>query len=241
MRRLLILRPQPGADRSAARAAALGLEPVVAPIFTVTPLDWQAPEPDRYDAVLLTSANAARCGGDLRRYADLPCYAVGETTAVAAREAGFGDVRVGPSDGVAAVAMMAADGVARALHLAGREHIPLAHPDVAIERHAVYAADPVAALPDIASEALRDGALVLLHSPRAAGHFATLVDAAALPRQTIELAAISQAAADAAEAAGTGWKGIVVAAAPRDEALLELAAKLCKTDPPLSGPSDALG
>lgn len=238
MRQLLILRPRPGADLSAARAGTLGLEPVVAPIFTIAPLDWAAPDPDRYDALLLTSANAARCGGDLRRYADLPCYAVGETSAGAAREAGFGNIRVGPSDGVAVVAMMASDGVARALHLAGREHIPLAHPAVSIERRAVYAAEPVAALPGPALEALRTGALALLHSPRAAEHFTTLVDAAMLPREMIEFAAISQAAADAA---GTGWKCVSVAAAPRDEALLELAAKLCKTDPPLSGPSDALG
>ena len=49
------------ADLSAARAGTLGLEPVVAPIFTIAPLDWAAPDPDRYDALLLTSANAVLC------------------------------------------------------------------------------------------------------------------------------------------------------------------------------------
>ncbi|MEA3064722.1 MAG: hypothetical protein QOJ27_1168, partial [Sphingomonadales bacterium] len=42
---------------------------------------------------------------------------------------------------------------------------------------------------------------------------------------SIRVAAISAAAA---EAAGEGWAAKAVAAAPRDQALLELAAKLCK-------------
>ena len=57
---MLILRPQPGADETAARARTLGLEPVVAPLFTIRPLAWEPPDPAEFDAVLLTSANAAR-------------------------------------------------------------------------------------------------------------------------------------------------------------------------------------
>ena len=71
---VLILRPQPGADESAARARALGLDPVVAPLFTVRPLAWEAPNPADFDAVMMTSANAARFGGDgLTPFIDLPC------------------------------------------------------------------------------------------------------------------------------------------------------------------------
>ena len=43
--KVLILRPQPGADETAARARALGLEPLVAPLFTVRPLAWTPPDP----------------------------------------------------------------------------------------------------------------------------------------------------------------------------------------------------
>jgi uroporphyrinogen-III synthase len=45
-------------------------------------------------------------------------------------------------------------------------------------------------------------------------------------RAPISLAAISAAAADAA---GPGWAAVHVADRPRDHALLELAARLCKT------------
>ena len=193
---------------------------MVAPLFTVRPVDWDLPE-GGLDAVLLTSANGARHGltGVL---AGLPCYAVGEATAQAARAMGARDVIAGPSDGAAAVALMAEAGAARALHLCGRDHIALAHPAVLLERRIVYAAEAAETLPPEALEALDGGALALLHSPRAAALFSRFVP----KRGRVRIAAISTAAA---QAAGSGWAEAQVAAAPRDEALLELAARLCKT------------
>lgn len=224
--KLLILRPQPGAARSAARAQALGLDPVVAPLFMVRPLEWEAPDPGGIEAVLLTSANAARFGGEtLAKFFGHPCYAVGPSTAAAARETGFGDVRIGPGDAAALIEMVAREGVARALHPAGRDHLAVDHPQITIMRRFVYASDAVDALPEPARRALETGALALLHSPRAARLFAALVDAAALPRRRVSVAAISE---PVAAAAGYGWKTERVALAPRDDALLELAAKLCQ-------------
>ena len=100
MRRLVILRPEPGASATAARARAMGLEPVTMPLFKVEAVDWDAPDPGLFDALLLTSANAVRYAGErLRSLRQLPVYAVGEATAAAAREAGFeiastGDTRI---------------------------------------------------------------------------------------------------------------------------------------------------
>ncbi|MEA3030874.1 MAG: uroporphyrinogen-III synthase [Sphingomonadales bacterium] len=215
--KVLILRPQPGADESAERARAIGLEPIVAPLFTLRALAWRPPDPARFDAILLTSANAARLGGDgLTPFLALPCYAVGERTAEAARAAGFGDVRIGPSDGAALLALAGAHGAGSLLHLGGREHIVLDR----VTHISVYAAEAAGALPADAGDAL-----VLLHSPRAAAGFAALVGRR---RGAIRIAAIS---AQTAAAAGEGWKSIAIADAPRDQALLELAAKLCQTEP----------
>ncbi len=220
---VLILRPRPGADETAARARALGLAPAVAPLFTVRPLAWQPP-PGSFDAVMLTSAHAARLAGDgLTPLLSSPCYAVGEATARAARDAGFARIVTGPSDGDALVARMAADGAGSALWLAGADRTMLKEAGVRIAAVAVYAADPVAALPPEAGAALRDGALALLHSARAAALFAKL---AAHFRPTIRIAALS---GKVAGAAGAGWAEVAVADRPRDEALLELAAKLCQT------------
>ncbi|MBX3560824.1 MAG: uroporphyrinogen-III synthase [Sphingomonas sp.] len=221
---LLILRPQPGADRTAARARARGLATVIAPLFTVRPLAWTAPE-GSYDAVMLTSANAARHAGDgLTPYLKLPCHAVGETTAEAAREAGFLDVITGPADGGALMADMAGAGIRSALWPCGLDRATPDDVGIRIAAVPVYVAEPIEFLPPEADAALRAGAVALLHSRRAAACFAAL---AAAYRRTTRVAALSEAVA---QAAGDGWAGIAAADRPRDEALLELAAKLCQTD-----------
>jgi uroporphyrinogen-III synthase len=96
----------------------------------------------------------------------------------------------------------------------------------------VYASEPVGALPD-AARTLAE-AVALIHSPRAGALFAALA-----PRKSgIALAAISPAAA---AAAGAGWAEVAVARAPRDEALLELALKLCKNEKARTGQSRQAG
>lgn len=223
-RSVLILRPQPGADATAARARSLGLTPVVAPLFVIRPLPWTPPPPGGFEAVMLTSANAARNSAEgLKAFLHLPCYAVGEATAIAARAAGFAAIRAGASDGAALVREIEADGVAAVLHPCGRDRTELPDGKVRMASVPVYAADAVDGLPGAAADALREGAVALIHSPRAGAIFADLVGG---NRSGIRLAAISAAAA---AAAGKGWREVAVADAPRDEALLELAAKLCQT------------
>jgi uroporphyrinogen-III synthase len=223
---ILVLRPEPGASETAARARPLGLQPLVSPLFTIHPVPWEAPHAGSFDAVLLTSANAARhAGAALRAFTGLACYTVGEATAAAARAAGFVDVRIGPSDGAEAVSALEREGLRHVLHLCGRDYMPLRGSTAAIERRVVYASEPLDALPVPAEHCLAAGAIALIHSPRAGIVFASLVDRARLDRGRIALAAISSAAADAA---GAGWLSVVAAERPRDEALLELVAKLCQ-------------
>jgi uroporphyrinogen-III synthase len=205
----------------------MGMKALVAPLFTVRPQAWEAPSPDDVDCVLLTSANGARHAGPrLAAFAHLPCFAVGESSAAAAGAAGFTDVRTGDSDGAALFDMAAGSGMKRPLHLCGRDHLPLGHSKLSVERRIVYASEAIAELPDAAVEALRTGALALLHSPRAAATFAGLVDQAHIERASVSLVGLSPAVA---AAAGPGWNGIASAMTPSDDALLELAAKLCQT------------
>lgn len=217
-RPLLVLRPEPGASATAAAANARGFASIVAPLFTVAPLAWTTPA-RRPQAVLMTSANAARQGGaGLAALVDLPLYAVGAATAAAARAAGFAQIVTGEDGVEAIVAQARRDGVSDLLHLAGRDHRAPDAATVTIERRLVYAADAVTTLPEVAGQALPD-AIALLHSPRAAALFATLVD----PTH-IAIAAISVATRDAA---GAGWRAVAVADRPTDAALLAAAAKLC--------------
>jgi uroporphyrinogen-III synthase len=218
MRRLLVLRPEPGASATAERAAARGWTVIKSPLFEVRACDWSAPDVADQDAVMMTSANAARLGGKgLAGLIHLPLYAE------AARGAGFTDIRMGTGDGAALLQQAAADGVARLLHLAGRDHRDLSHAAVAIERRLVYRSDPTDMLSDEAAAVLNAGAIALLHSPRAASRFALLVREARIVRAMIRIAAISAAAL---EAAGPGWAAAATARSPNDDALLAAAA-LC--------------
>jgi len=225
MRLVLIQRPQPGADATARRAAALGLSPVTAPLFTVRAIPWDAPDAEVFDALLITSANAVRLGGqNLAKFAHLPVFAVGEVTAQAARVAGFSLVDAGATDSNAAIGQAVSAGKRRLLHLAGREFIPLDHAAVLLERRIVYVADAVEALPLQAVKALASGAVALVHSPRAARTFAGLIDRARIERSNIRIATLSQAIVSAA---GSGWGEIAAAEQPNDDALLAIAARLC--------------
>ena len=221
MKPLLILRPEPGASATAKRARAMGLNPVSLPLFVTEPLEWTAPEPKSIDALLVTSAAAMRHGGAaLMTLKALPLFAVGEATAAAARAAGFTQIIVGDADGEASLTAAAQAGYRRILRLVGQDHRPLAHVDVALETRLVYAAKSLQA-PHALEKHLSKPAIVLVHSPRAAAHFATLC----LARQDITLVAISIAAA---ERAGSGWAECLIAQTPTDNAMLALAAQVCE-------------
>lgn len=212
------MRPEPGASATLERALALGLDAFKVPLFEVHKLAWQTPNPQVFDALLLTSANASRLGGrQLCELRVLPAYAVGESTAAAAKSAGFA-VSAAGNAGVEAL-LDSIDPAMRLLHLCGRNRI------------AIEAAQSIVAVPVYESrvidhvdnlEQFRD-CVALVHSPRAARRLAEL----APDRGTIAIAAISDAAADAA---GPGWMEVEACALPDDDALLELAARLCESE-----------
>lgn len=220
-RAIAVLRPEPGNAATAAAIEALGLTAIRLPLFEIHAIDWTPPDVTRFDALLLTSANAPRhAGPKLAGLRGLPVHAVGEATAAAARDAGLKVVAVGDRDGAALIAAAAADGVRRGLLLAGRDRA-LANDPIIAEAIAVYASDPVA-VPVEAIDQLA-GSVVLLHSPRAARRIADLIDRVGIDRRTVRLAAISAAAADAA---GGDWEHVAAAATPDDAALTALARAL---------------
>jgi len=213
VRRLLLLRPEPGLSASMERASALGLEVVGCPLFRVEPMDWELPDPARYDALLLTSANAVRhAGPKLERLASLPVRSVGQATAAAARDAGLNVETVGSGNVLDLLAMLRPS--LRLLHLAGEDHRPV--DDKRIDRRITYRSVAISdpALPPL------NGMVVAVHSPRAGARLSELSGKCA--------SAIISAISDAAAAAcGDGWEEVSVAAEPNDKCLLALAASLC--------------
>lgn len=205
IRRLAVLRPEPGNAETAARVQALGHVALRLPLFAVRPLDWTVPDSADFDSLLLSSANAVRhAGPGLAALNELPVHAVGRATAAAAEAAGLTVVATGATN------IAALDPPGRVLRLVGREH----RPATAARTIAVYASEPLS--PDLSALA---GATALLHSPRAAARISALVQ----DRETIAIAAISAAAL---VAAGPGWRGVAVAERPTDDALIAAALTL---------------
>lgn len=219
MRRLVILRPDPGASATVERAKAIGLDAFTMPLFAVEPVSWEPPEPGNFDALLLTSANAVRhWGAGIEKLRGLPVHAVGEATAAAAREAGFEIASAGTSGVEQLLDSIPRD--LRLLHLCG-EHRVAALADRAVLAVAVYRSAELPAPGDLRRI---EGQAVAVHSPRAGRRLSELAGLAGVDRSSIRIAAISEAAASAA---GAGWNICEAANKPDETALLALAARLC--------------
>lgn len=221
----LVLRPEPGAAATLASARAIGLDALAFPLFTIRALAWSPPPRESLDAVLLGSANALRHAGPaLASYRGLPAYAVGETTAQAARDAGLDIVATGRG-GLQPMLDALQPGHRRLLRLAGRERITLHVPGGAeIVTREVYASDPLPASPALL-DALAQPAVALLHSGEAAARLARICDEAGIDRSRIALAAIGPRVV---ARAGSGWAALRSAPMPDDAALLALAAAMCQ-------------
>lgn len=216
MKKLVILRPEPGASLTFERAVEAGLEPVKLPLFAVEPVAWQAPDPGEFDGLLVTSANAIEHGGEeLARLKALPVHAVGPATAEAAANAGFTVATTGQLGLRSLLSSISTD--LRLLHIGGEDRIDPRRAWQKIAPIVVYRARPL----DLAEPHLLEQAVVLVHSPRAGARLAELD----FDKSGTAIAAISEAVA---EACGQGWKEVASLLHPNDGALVALAARLCE-------------
>jgi uroporphyrinogen-III synthase len=99
--RLLVTRPEPDNERTAAALRAQGHEVLLAPLLRIEPVPNADLGSGSFAAILLTSANGARAAAAHRRRSQLlalPVLAVGRSSAAAARAAGFENVASADGD-----------------------------------------------------------------------------------------------------------------------------------------------
>ena len=122
--RILVTRPEPGASRTAARLAQAGYESAVLPLTKIAPLDFTLPK-GPFDAVIVTSAQALR-SVKVDPLLPFALFAVGQTTAEAAKKAGFTDIRTagGSVSSIAELVQTSAMPPARLLYLCGKVRRP---------------------------------------------------------------------------------------------------------------------
>ncbi|MBB5693896.1 uroporphyrinogen-III synthase [Muricoccus pecuniae] len=229
----LVTRPEPGAAATAARVAALGWRPVLAPALTLSPVPF-APAPEAQAALLPSAAAIPSLAAVWPP--ERPVLAVGQGTAAAARAAGFLRVLAAEGDGASLAELAAArlePGDGPVLLASGRGYgdelaASLAARGLAVIRREAYAAAEATELPAEARAALRDGTLraALFFSPRSARAILSLMREGGFGGAAtgIRAIALSGRVAEALvrEPGGLSWGGLDVAPRPDQDALLAL-------------------
>lgn len=225
-RGVLVTRPAADAAETAARIAACGFEPVIAPVMTLHQREI-APH-GRFDAIVTTSRNAVPALPDGLK--SLPLLAVGSATAMRARQAGFVTVLDAQGDGEALA------GLARR-RLDPGSHILFAHgfrqgdavaealggAGFSVTRACAYEVTPARRLPQAAIAALEAGTLAAATflSTETAAAFVAIMPARLRPALAdIVALAIGQRAADVL--APLPWRGVHVSLKPTLDGVLAL-------------------
>jgi uroporphyrinogen-III synthase len=174
--RLLLTRPEPDAQRTAATLRAKGHEVHFAPLLRIEPLADATIEDRPWAAILIGSANAAHAiaaHGCVTTLRALPVFTVGHRTAQAASAAGFADVTSAEGN-VGDLARLVAERMrppATFLYLAGEDRAGDLAGDLhgrgfAVATAVVYRAVAATSLPHGAAEVLAGRIDGVLHFSR---------------------------------------------------------------------------
>ena len=229
---VLVTRPEPAAERTAAALIARGHKAWKVPLMQVEPVE--ADLSGDWGGVIITSANApAAIAGNPAREGLLaqPLLAVGQRSAEAARAAGFtevtsagGDVR----DLLRALTTRRLDKVAPLLYLAGADRTTdltaeLAAHGIAAEMRVVYRAVPLPFPPELTAALEAGDVEAVLHfSKRSAENYVAGARAAGIAEEALAVRhyCLSAQVAEPLEAAGA--KRVAIAPRPQEAALIEL-------------------
>lgn len=233
---VLVTRPHPDDEATAAALRARGFEVLRAPMLRFEPVAFGGDLDARYGAVIVTSANALR-GIEPRlkshRLLELPLFAVGEQTAAAARNAGFTHVVSAKGDATDLRDLVLASVKAKQLHnastllyLAGADMArdlagELGEHGLRVMTQTTYKMSPVASLPREVCDAFAANQVeaVLHYSGRSARAFVEAARAAGVEISALAIpqCCISDAVARIVRDAGATQ--VMVAESPDENAL----------------------
>jgi uroporphyrinogen-III synthase len=231
--RLLLTRPEPDAQRTAAALRERGHTVIVAPLMRIEVLADAEIGGGPWAAILITSANAAHAIVAHRRkkaLASLPVFAVGERSAQAMREAGFADVS-SADGGVGDLARLVGERMTAGsslLYLAGAERAgdlaaKLGTRSLAVQTTVVYRAVAVDELPPAATDALSQNIEGVLHySHRTAETYVKAARGSGMLESALKPIQFCLSAQIAEPLAQAGAGTIHVAPRPVEAALIDL-------------------
>jgi uroporphyrinogen-III synthase len=231
--RLLLTRPEPDMQRTAAALRAQGHDVIAAPLLRIEPAPEVQIAAERWAAVLITSANAAHAVAAHARISELralPVFAVGRRSAEAMAAAGFADVSSADGNVSDLARLVAArmEPAAPLLYLAGEDRSGDLAGDLrargfAVETIVVYRAIAATSLPPAATLALASGIDGVLHfSRRSAEAYVDAARAVGMLTNALKPVHYCLSALVAEPLAQAGAAAIRVAERPNEAVLLAL-------------------
>jgi uroporphyrinogen-III synthase len=245
---VLVTRPHPDDEVTASALRAKGFEVLRAPMLRFEPVAFRHDGEARYDAIIVTSANALRgveshfAGSQFTgsEWLKLPLFAVGEHTAAAARRAGFDNVIAAHGDVTSLRDCVLANlkttrgkakelkKASRLLYLAGADlarDLPgeLGEYGFTVVTQTTYRMLPVSHLPpEVCAAFAANGVEAVLHySRRSARAFLEAVRAAGVEISALAIPQCCISAAVASVVRDAGAPQVTVAASPDEKALFE--------------------
>jgi uroporphyrinogen-III synthase len=233
--RLLLTRPEPDAQRTAAALRAQGHDVIIAPLLRIAPAADAKIGEGPWAAILITSANAAHAIEAHARVAPLrtlPVFAVGRRSAEAMDAAGFADVTSADGNVSDLARLVAArlQPAAPLLYVAGEDRAGDLAGDLrargfAVETAVIYRAIAATSLPPAAADALASGIDGVLHfSRRSAEAYVDVARAAGMLANALEPVHFCLSAQVAEPLAQARAADIRVTAHPNEAALIALIA-----------------
>jgi uroporphyrinogen-III synthase len=236
---VLVTRPHPDDEATAAGLRARGFKVLLAPMLRFEPVAFHDDMDTRYGAVIVTSANALRgiephlTGSRLLK---LPLFAVGERTATAARRAGFENVISADGDATSLRDSVLASVKAKELkkgstllYLAGADLArdlagELGERGFSVVTHTTYRMIPVSSLPREVCDAFAANqvAAVLHYSRRSARAFLEAARAAGVEISALAIPQCCISATVASVVRDAGASQVMAAASPDENALFEV-------------------
>jgi uroporphyrinogen-III synthase len=231
--RLLVTRPEPDAERTAAALRRRGHEVLISPLLRIEALADAEITLGPFAALLVTSANAAPAIAGHARFAqlrELPVFAVGDRSAEAMRAAGFVDVTSaqGNVDDLAEFAAARSNPGAALLYLAGADRSGdlggvLSRQGFAVETAVIYRAVPTGRFLPAVAEAMVAIDGVLHFSRRSAETYLATARAAGLDDAVLARPVHFCLSAKVAEPLQqAGLTDVRIAPAPTEAALMTL-------------------
>lgn len=197
--RVLVTRPLPQGERTAARLTAMGYTPILAPMLRIDPITPpDLPDFSALQAVLITSANGVQRLAALTPLRTIPLLTVGDRTAKTAQNLGFQSIQSAQGDGDALLALAQETLTPNAgaiLHIRGKDAAvsfeTLAQSGFSIDEAITYEAIQADTLPAAAISPPPEAALI--YSARTAQAFAAALRRSPLNPSQLTLIGISPA------------------------------------------------